>query len=126
MARVPICEDGAAANSPYDREKYVTRGFSAHKETFDLAADPAAMHGSDALAFRGIGANTALRDAAALRQALAAYERDMVRYGFAAVRMSQRNMERFHARGVLARAATKSLFYVVDHVPPLKSAFLGR
>jgi hypothetical protein len=72
-------EDGAAANSPYDREKYVTWGFSAHKETFDLAADPAAMHGCDALAFRGIGANTALRDAAALR-----------------------------------------------HVPPLKSAFLGR
>jgi 2-polyprenyl-6-methoxyphenol hydroxylase-like FAD-dependent oxidoreductase len=89
--------------------------------------------------FRGIGANTALRDAAALRQALvavsrgdadlnaalAAYERDMVRYGFDAVRTSLRNMERFHARGFLARTATKSLFHIVDHVPPLKSAFLG-
>jgi 2-polyprenyl-6-methoxyphenol hydroxylase-like FAD-dependent oxidoreductase len=65
--------------------------------------------------YRGIGANTALRDAAALRQALravdraeddmipalAAYEREMVDYGFRAVRESLRNMERFHAQGSL-------------------------
>jgi 2-polyprenyl-6-methoxyphenol hydroxylase-like FAD-dependent oxidoreductase len=52
--------------------------------------------------FRGIGANTALRDAAALRRALvavargqldliralAAYEQDMIGYGFAAVQTS--------------------------------------
>jgi len=90
--------------------------------------------------FRRIGANTALRDAAALRQALvavsrgdvdlihalAAYERDMIRYGFAAVQTSLRDMERFHAKGLLARAVTKSLFRAIDHVPPLKSAFLGR
>jgi len=56
--------------------------------------------------FRGIGANTALRDAAALRRALvrvdrgedelipalAAYERDMVEYGFRAVRTSLKEM----------------------------------
>lgn len=188
-------EEGTADDSPYDREKYVMWGFSAHNDTLDLPANPAAMSGPDALAavlalmddwhpalqglvraadipsvtafpvktsvpiepwptrrvtllgdalhnmtpFRGIGANTALRDAAALRQALVAvsrgeaglvaaltaYERDMVRYGFDAVRMSLRNMERFHARGLLARTATKSLFHVIDHVPPLKSAFLG-
>ena len=90
--------------------------------------------------FRGIGANTALRDAAALRrglvavsrgradlvQALAAYERDMIRYGFAAVQTSLKDMERFHAKGLLARTAAKSLFRVIDHVPPLKVAFLGR
>ena len=90
--------------------------------------------------FRGIGANTALRDAAALRralaaaaagqvvliQALAAYERDMIGYGFAAVQTSLKDMERFHAKGVLARTATKSLFRVIDHIPPLKGAFLGR
>jgi 2-polyprenyl-6-methoxyphenol hydroxylase-like FAD-dependent oxidoreductase len=90
--------------------------------------------------YRGIGANTALRDAAALRralvaaargqadliQALAAYERDMIRYGFAAVQTSLKDMERFHAKGLLARTAAKSLFRVIDHVPPLKGAFLGR
>ena len=90
--------------------------------------------------FRGIGANTALRDAMALRRALvavsrgevdlikalAAYEQDMIKYGFTAVQASLRNMERFHARGVLARSATKALFRVIDYVPPLKAAFLGR
>ena len=88
--------------------------------------------------FRGIGANTALRDAAALRgalvagargradliQALAAYERDMVKYGFAAVQTSLKDMERFHADGLLARTATKSFFRAIDRVPPLKAAFL--
>jgi 2-polyprenyl-6-methoxyphenol hydroxylase-like FAD-dependent oxidoreductase len=69
---------------------------------------------------------SASRGEADLIPALAAYERDMVRYGFDAVRMSLRNMERFHARGFLARTATKSLFHVIDHVPPLKNAFLGR
>jgi 2-polyprenyl-6-methoxyphenol hydroxylase-like FAD-dependent oxidoreductase len=90
--------------------------------------------------FRGIGANTALRDAAALRralvaavrgradliQALAAYERDMVKYGFAAVQTSLKDMERFHADGLLARTATKCFFHAIDRVPPLKAAFLRR
>jgi 2-polyprenyl-6-methoxyphenol hydroxylase-like FAD-dependent oxidoreductase len=89
--------------------------------------------------FRGIGANTALRDAMALRgvlvavsrgeadlmKALSAYEQDMIGYGFAAVEASLKNMERFHARG-LARSATKAFFRVIDYVPPLKAAFLGR
>jgi 2-polyprenyl-6-methoxyphenol hydroxylase-like FAD-dependent oxidoreductase len=90
--------------------------------------------------FRGIGANTALRDAEALHQALvtvgrgeadliqalAAYERDMIRYGFMAVQTSLKDMERFHAKGTVARTATKAVFRVVDSVPPLKAAFLGR
>jgi 2-polyprenyl-6-methoxyphenol hydroxylase-like FAD-dependent oxidoreductase len=90
--------------------------------------------------YRGIGANTALRDAAALRQALravdraendlipalAAYEREMVDYGFRAVRESLRNMERFHAQGSLTRAFTKLFFRAIDAVPPLKAAFLSR
>jgi len=90
--------------------------------------------------YRGIGANTALRDAAALRQALravdhgendlipalAAYEREMVDYGFRAVRASLRNMERFHAQGRLTRAFTKLFFRTIDVVPPLKAAFLSR
>jgi hypothetical protein len=42
-----------------------------------------------------------------------AYERDMIGYGFAAVQMSLKDMERFHAKGHLARAATKSLFRVI-------------
>jgi 2-polyprenyl-6-methoxyphenol hydroxylase-like FAD-dependent oxidoreductase len=95
-----------------------------------------ALH--DMTPFRGIGANTALRDAAALRQALsavqrgeqdlipalAAYERDMIDYGFNAVRTSLADMERFHAEGLLARAVTKATFRAVDHLPPLKAMFL--
>jgi 2-polyprenyl-6-methoxyphenol hydroxylase-like FAD-dependent oxidoreductase len=90
--------------------------------------------------YRGIGANTALRDAAALRQALravdrgendlipalAAYESEMVDYGFRAVRESLRNMERFHRQGSLTRAFTKLFFRTIDAVPPFKAAFLSR
>lgn len=89
--------------------------------------------------FRGIGANTALRDAAALRRAfasvergeielipaLAGYEREMIDYGFRAVRTSLREMKRVHSEGFLARAATKVLLRAVDLVPALKSAFHG-
>jgi 2-polyprenyl-6-methoxyphenol hydroxylase-like FAD-dependent oxidoreductase len=90
--------------------------------------------------FRGIGANTALRDAEALRKALvtvdrgddallvalARYEREMIDYGFRAVQSSLKNMERFHATGRFSRMLTKTLFRAVDHLSPLKSAFLGR
>src|SRR3979409_467091 len=71
--------------------------------------------------FRGIGANTALRDAAALRgalvavdrgeqdlsAALAGYERDMIAYGFSAVRTSLADMKRFHDERGLSRIFTK-------------------
>jgi salicylate hydroxylase len=87
--------------------------------------------------FRGIGANTALRDAAALRQAigrvnrgedelipaLAAYEREMIEYGFRAVRTSLKEMERLHSEGILARAFTKIFFRTIDLIPPLKVVF---
>jgi 2-polyprenyl-6-methoxyphenol hydroxylase-like FAD-dependent oxidoreductase len=89
--------------------------------------------------FRGIGANTALRDAAALRRALvmvhrgeqdliaalADYERDMIDYGFGAVRTSLADMERFHAERPLSRALTKAAFRAADWIPPLKAAFLA-
>ncbi|MFY9956891.1 FAD-dependent oxidoreductase [Bradyrhizobium sp.] len=89
--------------------------------------------------FRGIGANTALRDAAALRNALvivdrgerdlvpalADYERDMIDYGFAAVRASLADMERFHADRPLSRALTKAAFRAADWIPPLKAALMG-
>jgi 2-polyprenyl-6-methoxyphenol hydroxylase-like FAD-dependent oxidoreductase len=87
--------------------------------------------------FRGIGANVALRDAAALRralvgvargerfllEALVAYEREMIEYGFRAVRMSL-NMHRVHSEGI-ARGFTKFIFRVMNLVPPLKERFLG-
>jgi len=90
--------------------------------------------------FRGIGANTALRDAVALRRALRAvdrgeqdlicavgnYEREVVDYGFRAVRTSLQNMKRFHAEGTLTRTFTKWFFRGVDRIPPLKAALLGR
>jgi 2-polyprenyl-6-methoxyphenol hydroxylase-like FAD-dependent oxidoreductase len=89
--------------------------------------------------YRGIGANTALRDAAALRRtlasvergevdlipALAAYEREMIDYGFRAVRRSLREMQRVHSEGFLARVATKIMLRAVDLVPPLQAAFHG-
>jgi len=87
--------------------------------------------------FRGIGANTALRDAATLRLALAAvahgdadlfqaltnYERDMIGYGFNAVKTSLRDMKR--TKG-LSKTAVKLFLRVADRVPPLKAAFFRR
>ena len=69
----------------------------------------------------GIGANTALRDAALLRRllgerpldgAVAAYERQMLRYGFAAVRTSLRNARLASSGSRLQRAALRSAFRV--------------
>jgi len=88
--------------------------------------------------YRGIGANTALRDAAALRRALVAtargeadlipalatYEKEMVDYGFRAVRSSLKDMQRFHAQSGLARMFTKAVFRTIDFIPPLKGVFL--
>lgn len=84
--------------------------------------------------FRGIGANTALRDAAALCDCLVAadrgeqplipalsrYERNMIQYGFGAVRASLRDMKRLHHRSPLRRAVTKTFLRMVDRIPPLK------
>jgi 2-polyprenyl-6-methoxyphenol hydroxylase-like FAD-dependent oxidoreductase len=81
--------------------------------------------------------NTALRDAAALRQALravdrgesdmipalAAYQPEVAGYGFRAVRASLRNMGRFHTEGSLTRAFTKLFFRTIDAVPLLNAAF---
>jgi hypothetical protein len=55
----------------------------------------------------------------------AAYEQDMIRYGFTAVQTSLKHMQRFHAMGTLARTATKAFLQVVASVPPLRAAFLG-
>ncbi len=87
--------------------------------------------------FRGMGANTALRDAAALRlalvevdrgrrellPALAAYEKEMIEYGFRAVRASLDNMHRMHAESVLSRFATKTMLRLADVLPPLQTLF---
>ena len=84
--------------------------------------------------FRGIGANTALRDAVLLRDALvsvgrgerdvlaalADYEREMIGYGFAAVRASLANMKRLHARSPVSRLATKTFFRLADLSPWLR------
>ena len=84
--------------------------------------------------YRGVGANTALRDAATLRNALceidgshqdllpavAAYEREMIGYGFAAVRASLSSMRRLHARSQIQRFATKAMFHLMDSAPRLQ------
>jgi 2-polyprenyl-6-methoxyphenol hydroxylase-like FAD-dependent oxidoreductase len=89
--------------------------------------------------FRGMGANVALRDAAALRRALvpvvrgesflleslAAYEREMIEYGFRAVRASLANMRLVHSQGV-KRELTKLGFRMMNLFPHLKKKFTNR
>ena len=51
---------------------------------------------------------------------LALFEREMLDYGFAAVRASLANMERLHSHSPIARFATKSMFHLFDVIPPLQ------
>lgn len=84
--------------------------------------------------FRGIGANTALRDAQLLARNLIAatqghkdllaaihdYETQMFTYGFAAVRLSLRTAEQTISNNWLGRAAFKAALKLFAAVPPLK------
>jgi 2-polyprenyl-6-methoxyphenol hydroxylase-like FAD-dependent oxidoreductase len=89
--------------------------------------------------FRGMGANAALRDAAALRrvlvsvvrgklpllESLAAYEREMIEYGFGAVRSSLANMRLVHSEGI-ARGLSKLGFRLMNLFPRLKGRLANR
>jgi 2-polyprenyl-6-methoxyphenol hydroxylase-like FAD-dependent oxidoreductase len=89
--------------------------------------------------YRGIGANTALCDAALLRDALrdvdngrqpllpalSGYEREMIRHGFTAVRASLTQMHRLHAESPISRLATKAFFRLADLLPPLQRRMLN-
>ncbi|MFI6602207.1 FAD-dependent oxidoreductase [Nonomuraea sp. NPDC050536] len=80
---------------------------------------------------RGIGANTALRDARLLCQALtsgqdpvraiAGYEERMREYGFAAVRDSMKASEQFVGGSRLARMGFKTFLRVAQRFPRLKA-----
>ncbi|MFI9454496.1 FAD-dependent oxidoreductase [Amycolatopsis sp. NPDC052450] len=83
--------------------------------------------------FRGIGANTALRDAqllcrnliearktGALLPAIADYERRMRDYGFAAVRDSERSARQFVSENRAGRTMARGMFRFFQAVPPLK------
>lgn len=84
--------------------------------------------------FRGIGANTALRDASLLcRNLIAAsrgeselfaaigdYEKHMRDYGFAAVRSSLRSAEQLVSESVTSRLMFKTVLRFFKAVPPLK------
>jgi 2-polyprenyl-6-methoxyphenol hydroxylase-like FAD-dependent oxidoreductase len=91
----------------------------------------------------GIGANTALRDADLLRRALIAaragsvglipavsgYEREMLDYGFAAVRLSHRNARRAATSTRFSRAVFRGVLRMTAAVPPMRRAMarnLGR
>jgi 2-polyprenyl-6-methoxyphenol hydroxylase-like FAD-dependent oxidoreductase len=90
--------------------------------------------------FRGMGANMALRDAAALRDALvtiaegrqaptaalAAYEQDMIAQGFAAVNASLSEMRRLHARSPMRRLLSRLVYRTIDTVKPLQKLFRGK
>jgi 2-polyprenyl-6-methoxyphenol hydroxylase-like FAD-dependent oxidoreductase len=83
---------------------------------------------------RGIGANIALRDAQLLCRsltsaargeidpvsAIARYEAEMIRYGFAAVRDSLRSAEQFVSDNVAGRLAFKIFLRAVDALPSVK------
>jgi 2-polyprenyl-6-methoxyphenol hydroxylase-like FAD-dependent oxidoreductase len=89
--------------------------------------------------YQGMGANMALRDAAALREAimsiasgrsdpvtaLRAYEREMLDRGFAAVNASLKQMRRFHSRSPAARLFSRGVMRVVDMARPLQGVFRG-
>jgi 2-polyprenyl-6-methoxyphenol hydroxylase-like FAD-dependent oxidoreductase len=89
--------------------------------------------------FRGMGANMALRDAAGLRRALvkvargeslllkslAGYEREMIEYGFRAVRRFLENMDRVHSEG-LRKVFAKCAFRLINAVPAFKERFRNR
>jgi 2-polyprenyl-6-methoxyphenol hydroxylase-like FAD-dependent oxidoreductase len=82
----------------------------------------------------GIGANTALRDADLLARQLVEvrdgrlglvpavheYERQMLDYGFAAVKASLRNAKRAGSANWFARGAFRTVLRVANAVPPLK------
>jgi salicylate hydroxylase len=84
--------------------------------------------------FRGIGANTALRDAELLcrrltaasrgeltvSQAIEGYEQEMREYGFAAVRASARSAEQFVSGNTVGRLMFKCVLRFFSAVPPLK------
>ena len=84
--------------------------------------------------FRGIGANTALRDAQLLSRSLIAadrgelallaairgYESEMTDYGFAAVRTSLRAAEQFVSSGRAGRVLARTMFRTFSAIPPLK------
>jgi 2-polyprenyl-6-methoxyphenol hydroxylase-like FAD-dependent oxidoreductase len=87
----------------------------------------------------GIGANTALRDADLLRTeigrggallpAVHGYERQMLDYGFAAVKASLRNARQAGSANPVARGAFRTVLRVAEAVPAVKRrmfADLGR
>lgn len=89
----------------------------------------------------GVGANTALRDAALLRTTLTDvaaaallpglgdYERQMLDHGFTAVRQSLRNARQAGSTSRVSRAAFRGTLRTVDAIPPLRrrmAATLGR
>jgi 2-polyprenyl-6-methoxyphenol hydroxylase-like FAD-dependent oxidoreductase len=90
--------------------------------------------------FRGMGANMALRDAAALREALvsiaqgreeptaalSAYEREMIEQGFTAVNASLAEMRRLHARARMSRFLSRLVYRTVDTAKPLQKLFRGK
>jgi 2-polyprenyl-6-methoxyphenol hydroxylase-like FAD-dependent oxidoreductase len=88
--------------------------------------------------YRGVGANSALWDATLLRETiaaqnqdrplierLAAYERQMIKHGFRAVRTSLAAMAQFHSENLFRRTLTKAFLRTLDHAPPLQAMIMA-
>lgn len=85
---------------------------------------------------RGVGANTALWDAALLRETivegqgpllerLGEYERRMIDHGFRAVKTSLAAMAQVHSESPIGRVLTKVFFRTLDRLPPLRAALMA-
>jgi salicylate hydroxylase len=77
----------------------------------------------------GVGANTALRDAELLRRTLTGadswpalhdYEREMLDYGFRAVRQSLRNARQGASPSRLGRMAFRAMLRTTNALPPMR------
>src|SRR5262249_54615358 len=90
--------------------------------------------------YRGIGANVALNDAMRLTDALVAardgeqplldaieaYESEMRRYGFAAVKGSLRAMQQATSRNEIGRSVSRLTLRTIDRLPPVKRLMMRR
>jgi 2-polyprenyl-6-methoxyphenol hydroxylase-like FAD-dependent oxidoreductase len=90
--------------------------------------------------YRGIGANIALKDAVRLCDAIVAgesgerplidaiqaYEAEMLRYGFSAVKNSLRAMEQTVGENEFGRTLARAAFRIIDRLPPVKRWMLRR
>jgi salicylate hydroxylase len=131
--RVKSAIEVQAPPHPYGRD---TKLPGTNDKTIELSTSRVTLLG-DAIhsmtPMAGVGANTALRDAALLGheltggkpvlEAIETYEREMLAYGFDAVRLSLRNARQAAHSTALSRATFRTVLRVTAALPPLRRRF---